>query len=71
LRPRLEDAIIFAITLENGRISVFKEIDANVAISNRIFYQFQDNNLLWEIRDHMQAFILKNAQTKKTYHLRN
>jgi hypothetical protein len=40
LKFRLEDALIFAITFENGtRINLSTENNANVSIAKRMFYQ--------------------------------
>src|SRR2546423_8091575 len=75
LRSRLEDALIFAITLENGtKINLSTETDSNVSISKRMLYQLQDQ-LLWnEIRDDMQTLsitdVLKRCANQKNVALK-
>ncbi|CAI2182777.1 11195_t:CDS:2, partial [Funneliformis geosporum] len=56
LRSRLEDALIFAITFENGtKINLSIETNANVAIAKRMLYQLQDQLLWSQIRDDPQT----------------
>ncbi|CAB5363761.1 unnamed protein product [Rhizophagus irregularis] len=75
LRPRLEDALIFAITLENGtKINLSTETDANISIAKRMLYQLQDR-LLWnEIRDDTQTLsitdVLKRCANQKNVALK-
>lgn len=75
LRSRLEDALIFAITFENGtKINLSTETDANVSIAKRMLYQLQDQ-LLWdEIRDDTQTLsiteVLKRCANQKNVALK-
>jgi hypothetical protein len=65
LSPRLLEALIFNIPLENGTgFSNLKESDANVAIAKRMLYQLQSQGLHWtRIRDDMQTFSILDILT--------
>ncbi|RGB35999.1 hypothetical protein C1646_741943 [Rhizophagus diaphanus] len=54
LKSRLQEALIFNISLENGtKINTSEESNANVAIAKRMLYQLQRQGLHWtEIRDY-------------------
>jgi hypothetical protein len=75
LRSRLEDALFFAITFENGtKINLSTETDANVSIAKQMLYQLQDQ-LLWdEIRDDTQTLsiteVLKRCANQKNVALK-
>ncbi|GES91209.1 crinkler (CRN) family protein, putative [Rhizophagus clarus] len=63
LGPRLLDALVFNIPLENGTLlNTREERKANVAIAKRMLYQIQSQEIRWtKIRDDTQALSIDDV----------